>query len=167
MKVILYMAITANGYIARDDDSTPWSNEEWEAYAEEVKKVDNIIIGLRTYELMKDDGFEKIGNPLVVVVSSKDYANNTEAIFVKTPEEALEVVLQKGFTATTINGGSTLLSSFAQKGLIDEVILDVEPFLFGKGIPLFKEIDAELELELQEARKIGQNGIQLRYSVKK
>lgn len=161
------MAMTANGYIARLDDSTPWSNEEWEAYAEEVKKIGNIIIGYRTYEIMKDGEFEKIGNPLVIVVSSKQQPNDTHAIFVKTPEEALEVVLQKGFSTTTINGGSILLSSFAQKKLIDEVILDVEPFLFGKGIPLFKENDFEMALELKEVKKIGQNGIQLRYLVKK
>lgn len=161
------MAMTANGYIARLDDSMPWSNEEWEAYAEEVKKIGNIIIGYRTYEIMKDGEFEKIGNPLVIVVSSKQQPNDTHAIFVKTPEEALEVVLQKGFSTTTINGGSILLSSFAQKKLIDEVILDVEPFLFGKGIPLFKENDFEMALELKEVKKIGQNGIQLRYLVKK
>lgn len=161
------MAITANGYIARIDDATPWSDEEWEFYAEEVKKIGNIIIGYRTYEIMRDGEFKKIGNPLVIVITSKQQPSDTHAIFVKTPEEALAIASQKGFTSTTINGGSMLLSSFAEQGLIDEVILDVEPFLFGKGIPLFKENDFELELELKETIKIGKNGIQLRYSVKK
>lgn len=161
------MATTVNGYISRTDDSTPWSNEEWNAYAEEVKEIGNIIIGHRTYEIMKDGEFEKIGNPLVIVISSKQQPHDTHAIFVKTPEEALKVVSQKGFSSTTINGGSMLLSSFAEHRLIDEVILDVEPFLFGKGIPLFKENDFEMELELKGTRKVGQNGIQLHYSVKK
>lgn len=31
MKVILYMATSINGYIAREDYSTPWSEEEWKA----------------------------------------------------------------------------------------------------------------------------------------
>lgn len=111
MKVILYMAITANGYIARVDDSTPWSDEEWEAYAAEVKKIGNIIIGYRTYEVMKDMEFERIGNPLVIVVSSKEQPDNTNVVFVKTPEDALKIVSEKGFTETTINGGSTLLAA--------------------------------------------------------
>lgn len=161
------MAITSNGYIAHMDDSTPWSDDEWQAYAEEVKKIGNIIIGYHTYELMKDTAFDKIGNPLVVVVSSKEIPNSTNVVFVKTPEEALAVISARGFSVTTINGGSILLSSFAQKKLIDEVILDIEPFLFGKGIPLFKENDFELQLLLKDVTKIGKNSLQIRYSVKK
>ncbi len=33
VKVTLYMAMTVNGYVAKENDETPWSDEEWESYS--------------------------------------------------------------------------------------------------------------------------------------
>ena len=49
MKVTLYMAITANGMIARKNLETPWSDEEFNSYYEKVKEVGNVIVRSRTY----------------------------------------------------------------------------------------------------------------------
>ena len=48
MKVILYMAISANGYIAKLNHDTPWSDEELQSYSEKVKEAGNLIIGRTT-----------------------------------------------------------------------------------------------------------------------
>ena len=53
MKVILYQAMSVNGYIAGAHDETPWSDEEWKSFSKAVSEAGNIIIGRRTYELMK------------------------------------------------------------------------------------------------------------------
>src|SRR5258708_1347085 len=168
MRVILYMATTINGYIARNDDSTPWSDEEWNAYAEMVKKVKNIIIGRRTYEIMKIEGFERIGNPHVIVIKNQEEKENIpNVVFVKSPEQALEVASSKGFTETMVNGGSTIISLFTEKKLFDEIYLDVEPFVFGNGKPLFLQNNLELELLLEEIKKIGKNSFQAHYKIVK
>ena len=39
--------------------------------------------------------------------------------------------------SVVVTGGSKMNSSFAKSGLIDEVILNVEPVIIGEGIPLF------------------------------
>ena len=63
MKVILYMAMTANGMIARENDEAPWSKVVWREYYKFIKQNKNIIVGRRTYELMKNaNEFEKLGN---------------------------------------------------------------------------------------------------------
>ena len=54
-----------------------------------------------------------------------------------------------------------------KENLIDEIILDVEPLIFGKGIKLFSEGNFEAKLELLEVRKISDNVVQLRYKVKR
>lgn len=54
-----------------------------------------------------------------------------------------------------------------KEDLIDEIYLDVEPLVFGKGIPIFREADFEYELELMEIKKLNKNTIQLHYRVKK
>lgn len=166
MKVILYMASTINGYIAREDDSTPWSDEEWKAYAEMTKKTGNIIIGHKTYEIMKSD-FQKIGNPFVIVVTRQQLENNEGVAFVKTPEEAIQIAQEKGYAETMINGGSTIINLFAEKNLIDEIYLDIEPFIFGKGKQLFLPNNIEFKLHLEEIKKYSENGFQVRYSVLK
>ncbi len=168
MKTILYMATTVNGYIARPDDSTPWSDEEWNAYAEMVKRVGNIIIGRKTYEIMKDGEFDRIGNPFVIVITQqKENETIPNVVFVKTPEEALKIAEEKEYTETMVNGGSTIIDLFAQKKLFDEIYLDVEPFVFGNGKPLFLPSNLELQLSLEEIKKIGNNSFQVHYKVLK
>lgn len=168
MKVILYMATTINGFIDREDDSTPWSDEEWKAYAEMVKRVGNIIIGRKTYEIMKDGEFERIGNPFVIVMTQqKENDPISNVAFVQTPEEALKIVEEKGYTETMVNGGSTIIDLFAQKKFFDEIYFDVEPFVFGKGKPLFLPSNVELRLSLEEVKKIGNNSFQAHYIVLK
>ena len=71
----------------------------------------------------------------------------------------------KGFKSVLLTSGATLNSSFAKLGLIDEVILNVEPVIEGKGIPLFKPEDFELKLELVEMKKSKGKTIQLHYKV--
>lgn len=54
MKTILYMATTIDGFVAKKDDSTGFvSDVEWDSFQAEMKRVGNIIIGRRTFELME------------------------------------------------------------------------------------------------------------------
>ena len=64
-------------------------------------------------------------------------------------------------------GGGTLNTSFMAENLIDEIYLDVEPIVFGKGIRLFKENDFEAKLKLLEIKKLSNDEIQLHYQVLK
>lgn len=46
MKVILYMATTINGLIAKENDNVSWVSEtEWESFSGMIKKTGNMIIG--------------------------------------------------------------------------------------------------------------------------
>jgi riboflavin biosynthesis pyrimidine reductase len=64
-----------------------------------------------------------------------------------------------------VTGGATINSAFMKEGLIDEVILNVEPFLLGDGIPVFSREDFENKLELLGSEKLGDGIIQLHYRV--
>ena len=165
MKVVLYMAITANGYIAKENDETPWSDEEWDSFSNIAKKIGNLVIGRKTFEIMnQDDEFQQIGNPFTVIVSNKE---NNNSNFVNSPEQAIKLLEEKGFSEILVAGGGMLNSSFMQKGLVDEIYLDVEPFLFGKGIKLFADNEFETKLELLETKQLSKNTIQLHYRILK
>ncbi|MFN3301794.1 MAG: dihydrofolate reductase family protein [Patescibacteria group bacterium] len=170
MKVILYATTTINGYIAKENDETPWSKEVWEAYYDLIKEKGNIILGKRTYEIMKViDEFKKLNYPFTVVVSSlvPPHQVNEKTVFVSTPTKALEILKAKGFKEVIVGGGATLNSSFLQGNLIDEIYLDVEPLIFGRGIKLFSETEKEVKLKLLTVKKITKNTFRLHYKVVK
>ncbi|MFH1174484.1 MAG: dihydrofolate reductase family protein [archaeon] len=168
MYVVLYVAMTVNGYIAKENNKTPWSNEEWSSFSTFVKETKNIVIGKNTYTIMKKSGeFGKIGNPFTVVVSKENFAQNSNFAAAKSPKEALKILKEKNFAKALVAGGGMLNSSFMKENLIDEIYLDVEPLVFGKGIKLFLDTDFDAALELLGTKNLSQNTIQLHYRVLK
>ncbi len=168
-KVILFIATTANGFIARKDDSTPWSDDEWSAYAEMVKEAGNIVVGRKTYEIMKqDNNFDQIGNPFVVVLSQHgEHVSEDKAQCVHSTREALDLLRHKDFETVLISGGAMSLTSFLKDGLVDEIYIDMEPLLFAEGKPLLVPSSFEAQLSLLGVKQIGPNSIQLHYKVQK
>ncbi len=167
MKVILYMAISVDGFIAKPDHETPWSDAEFESYSSKVKETGNLIMGKTTYDLMlEENAFADLNEPfLVVLTSSEEKPTHENTVFVKDFQEALNILEQKGFETAFVGGGGKLNSVALESGLLEEIFVDVEPFIFGKGIPLFESTDIDLKLELIETKKIGDSGVQLHYKV--
>ena len=167
MKITLYMAQTVNGYAAKEDGDAPWSNAVWDTYYKLAREFDSIILGRKSYEIMETvDELGKIGNPFTVVLSRKNMVDRNNVVFVKSVEEAILVLNKKGFKRPFIGGGGEIASAFMKKGLIEKLIIDVEPLVFGKGIKIFADGDFEVKLELLETRKLSKNTIQLWYKVK-
>ncbi len=52
-----------------------------------------------------------------------------------------------------------------EKGLVDEIYLDIEPFVFGSGIKLFADGEWENKLKLLGTKLLSRNTIQLHYKV--
>ena len=160
------MATTANGYIAMGNDETPWSDEEWESFSKFAKLVGNIIIGRRTYDIMKSDNtFDELGNPFTVVVSKTMTSNDGNISIVRSPKEALEVLKEHNFTKALIAGGRMLNTSFMQENLVNDVYIDVEPLLFGEGIKLFSDSSFVARMKLINIKNLSRNVIQLHYEV--
>ncbi|MBI4170836.1 MAG: dihydrofolate reductase [Candidatus Aenigmarchaeota archaeon] len=172
MKVVLYMAMTANGIIAKEDDDTSFvSKAEWKSFRAMIRRTGNMVIGRRTYEIMrKADEFAGLDKVKIVVVTHDISlkGDTTNIIFTsKQPKEVLRLLKKEGFSKVLIAGGSALNASFMKENLVDEVYLDVEPAVFGKGIRLFAEADFEAKLRLLEIRKLSKNVIHLHYAVVK
>ncbi|MCK4945584.1 MAG: dihydrofolate reductase [Alphaproteobacteria bacterium] len=169
MKTTLMMAITINGMVAGSNDSTPWSNEEFANFEDCIAQHGNIIIGRRTFNLMaSDDNFDKLAMcNKVIVVSSTHLPSTSGCTQTPSPKDALDILKQEGFDAAMIGGGTQLNSSFLQEGLVDEIIIDIEPYLFGNGIPLLSQIEGEFKLKLLSQKMLNQNSISLRYRIVK
>ncbi len=168
MKVVMYMAITANGLIAKSNDDTSWiSKEEWDSYSSFVRKAGSSIIGHRTYDILtKQPEFAEFKDVKIVVVSHKNFQTlSPNHSITKSPKQALELL--KDFKEVIVAGGGILNSSFMKENLVDEIYLDIEPIVFGKGIPLFADSDFEAKLQLIDTKKLSDSEIQLHYKVVK
>ena len=164
------MAITANGYIAKEDNTTSWVSEtEWEGYKKMMKEVGNAIIGRKTFDVALREGDFPFEGCLNVVVTSKRIENKwgNDVVFVKSPQEALAMLADKGFASALVCGGGVLNADFMKENLIDEIYLDVEPIILGKGIKLFADVDFETKLELIGIKNLSENEVQLHYKVVK
>ncbi len=169
MRVILLMAITIDGKIAKTTDHLAnWTSKaDKKIFVEETKKAGVIIMGETTYNT--------IGRPLpgrlnVVMSQVPDASKNQLGIleFTNTqPRELLPELASRGFSSVIIGGGATINGLFLKENLIDEVWLTIEPKIFGEGLSLFKGADVNLDLELLEMKQLDTNVLQVRYKIKK
>lgn len=171
MKVILTMAVSANGMIATKTGSEEFlSHDNWLQFVKLAKRVGCFMWGRKTYEAVikwEGDYLSDLKDVKKVIISSSNSELNEGFILAHSPEEALKMFEADGFDEVIITGGSIINSDFAKKGLIDEVIFDVNPSILGEGIPVFSAFDFELKMELVKFEKVGDNIVELHYKVKK
>ena len=127
MKVILYMGITANGVIAKEDDDTSFiSDVEWESFKEMSKRTGNFIMGGRTYEVSAASNDFPYPDCLNIVMTKRPIENkwgDNVVITNKYPKEVLQLLEEKGFEIAFVGGGGKLNASFMKENLIDEILL--------------------------------------------
>ncbi len=166
MKVILYMAVTANGMIADNDDEAKFlTPEEAASYCSVVRTAGCLIVGRRTYHILtKQPEFQEFKDAKLVVMSHGDVELvDPRHQVARTPQEAVDLL--SDFREVIIAGGGIANASFLAADLVDEIYLDIEPALLGNGIPLFKGQDFERKLKLLGHKMLSENEIQLHYQV--
>lgn len=171
MKIILTMAISANGIIATKTGSEDFlSHDNWVQFVKLANKTGCFIWGRKTYEaVIKWDGdyLSDLKGVKKIIVSHSPMELSEGFVSASSPEDALMKLEADGFSEAIITGGSTLNSEFAKRNLIDEVILDVNSVILGEGVPVFAVADFQLNLELLESTKISSSVFELKYRVKK
>lgn len=163
--VTLIMAISLDGKIAKNSDHfTNWTSpEDKKIFIETSKDFGMIMMGRKTFSTFP----APLKNRLNVVFS--DQAEKEEKIdnvlWVKDePEKVLEQLEAMGYKKALLGGGSTLNSIFLKKKLINEIMITVEPKIFGAGLSLFND-DFDVDLELMSLEKINQNSFLVKYKL--
>lgn len=171
MKTILYMTLTANGYFAQADEAHAIPKEILGNLSQLLVKIGNIINGRRTY-LMGRQSYDLLrrqaaqeGLAIEVVIVS-DVPLEAEGIcVVRSPQEALEHLGQKGVGTAVVAGGGQLDSAFLSQGLIDEIYLNILPTMPNNGGVLATTNGFEAGLQLLGTTKLSDNILQLHYEV--
>ncbi len=114
-------------------------------------------MGNNTYREALRQGYFPFPEALNVVVSHENTDNQSgdKVIFTDAaPKEILRMLSEKGYKTAFLAGGGMLNASFMREKLINEIYLDIEPLMFGKGIQVIAPSEFECELELLEMKKI-------------
>ena len=167
MKVIVYLAISVNGIIEDAKGGTPWSAEQWEKWGAELKRAQCLIVGRTTHDLMSDSGeYEKYGVRRVIVLTSSGISPDPIVTTAASARQALEQLSQEGFSEVVVGGGAKTTAAFVEIGCVSEIYLDIEPFLFGGGLPFISPLgELNLNLELRDIDRYAPNAVGLRYRV--
>lgn len=170
MTVQLYMAVSVDGFVAKNNDDTSWvSNTDWDNFRSFIKEAGIIVMGRKTYEVSGDDfPYENALN--MVMTSNKTLLSKQQkdVLFTdKKPAEVVKLAKEKGFGKLLIIGGGKLNASFLEAGLIDEIILSVHPILLGQGIKLFDSKETDIKLNPFSVKQLDEGLIQIRYEVAK
>lgn len=167
MKVILLMALTVDGKIARHSDQLiDWSGKaDKKLFIQMTKKAGVLIMGSRTYDTI---GRSLPDRKNIVLTRNKTRQSDDENLVFtdQKPADLLDDLKADGYTQVILTGGSTINTLFAQANLIDEMVVTISPKIFGTGIGLFsKELD--LSLVLKSMAKMDDERVVLRYQVTK
>ncbi|NJN39036.1 MAG: dihydrofolate reductase [Leptolyngbyaceae cyanobacterium CRU_2_3] len=181
-ELIYYVACSVDGFIAHPDDSHAGFLLEGEHITDlaasfpetfpahfrdilgidsENQRFDAVLMGRKTYEVGLKVG---ISNPYphlkqyLFSHSLKESSNpNIERVSGEAVTFVKDLKHERG-KGIWLCGGATLASTLFAESLIDQLILKVNPFLMGAGIPLFAHAIPQTALELIN-HKIYKNGV--------
>jgi dihydrofolate reductase len=175
-KVKLYIAMSLDGMIARNDGDVSWlndiANEEGtdHGYSDFYKSVDAIVMGHNTYKIIEGFGidFPYPDKDCYVVTTQNDIEGNDDVSFVSGDIKSfLKHLTRKKGGDIWLVGGGLLNSSFLNEGLIDELIVFVMPIVVGEGIHIFEGDVNQTLLTLIETKTWSTGAVQHRYNIKK
>lgn len=157
-KVVLFIAMSLDGYIADENGKVDWlvgenpEAENLDTYSEFVKNVDTVIMGWNTYhqvvsELSPDEWIYK--DLQSYVITHRELHNTENVIFSnESPCDIVKKLKQQKEKDIWICGGSTIIHQLVKENLIDVYYITVIPTLLGKGIRLFESGSQEIKLQL-------------------
>lgn len=156
MANIVYIATSIDGYIAKLDGGIDWlmeipnPDQSDYGFADFMKRVDGVLMGRKTYEIVQDFDQWIYTKPVFVLTQTLDtlpgkWADKAEIV----KGELTEVINDlntRGINNIYVDGGKTI-QSFLKLDLIDEMVITRIPTLLGEGIPLFNTDTPELKFE--------------------
>jgi dihydrofolate reductase len=179
-KIRAFIFVSLDGYFEGPNRDISWHEHDADqtAYAVEgLKSGNTLLFGRVTYELMarywptphaiKTDPIvaEEMNNADKIVFSrtlKMAEWNNTRLVRDNIEEEIRGLKQMPGKNMTLLGSGS-IVTLFAQQGLIDEYQFMVDPVVLGDGTPIFKSIKQRMNLKLTATRTFMNGSVLLCY----
>ena len=170
-KLKYYVAISVDGFIARPDgsfDGFLMEGEHVTEFAESLSEFDAVLMGRKTYEVGLSFGVTNPYPQLKQYVFSASWSEspdeNVQLVSADTVSFVSELKQQTG-NDIWLCGGASLASALLVAELVDEVIVKLNPVIFGTGISLFENANSMRALNLLSSKSYDNGVLLLHYEV--
>jgi dihydrofolate reductase len=183
-KIILNLAVTLDGFIEGPNGEIDWCQMDENSGTDDffddfLPSIDTILYGRVSYDLWGQYQPGEQASPSEkkiwqAVHSKKKYVfsktpkEDPGATYISTPVSAAvkEIKAQPG-KDIWLYGGSNLVTSFINEGLVDNYLLAVFPVILGAGKPLFSNIETRIGLILKKVEASGSGVVLMSYDTKR
>jgi len=175
-KLVYYIAVSADGFIAdieRNTEDFSMTAQYIPDYMRSLQDYDTVLMGKYTYEAGYKYGI-KPGEPspiyghmmqYIFSQSMEQFEHEQLKVVRDDPSEFARSLKSEQGSAIYLCGGGKLAAYLLEHGLIDELILKVNPIVFGTGIPLFDGSIKSISLDLLDTKVYRDGNIFLRYQI--
>ena len=181
-KIVLMISVSIDGFFEGPNREIDWhlvDDELHSHFNDQLAAMGGFIDGRVTYELMAEfwptadedpanagpmAEFARIWREMPKFVYSTTLQKaewNTTIVRELVADDVRQLTSQPGGDLAL--GGADLSESFRKLDLIDEYWLYIHPIVLGRGRPLFRPTDAQLNLQLVETRVFSNGVVLLRY----
>ncbi|MBF0737505.1 dihydrofolate reductase [Staphylococcus arlettae] len=176
-KVILNLAVTLDGFIEGPNGEIDWCIMEDDMQFDKfLEQIDTILFGRKSYDLWTE--YQPNSNtPQSEYHMWKLMQNTHKYVFSRTLQYSNPTTTYiNNHIANTVNhlkaqrgkdiwlyGGSSIITTFLNQNLVDELQLAVHPIILAAGTPLFEAINNQKQLELSTVNTYKSGVVQLIY----
>lgn len=169
-KVVLYIAMSLDGCIAKPDDDLGFlsmvekEGEDY-GYTDFVSTVDAVIVGRKTYDKVLSMGYDfphSDKDAYIITRTARDPIGSVKFYTGSLPALVAELKAKQG-KHIFVYGGAEIVHELLKENLIDEFYISIIPIMLGDGISLFKNGRPELKLKLISAKQYETGLVQLHY----
>lgn len=169
-KVILYIATSLDGYIAKPNDDLSFlsivqkEGEDY-GYSDFIKSVDTVILGRKTYDwvMTQVPEFPHADKNAFIVTRTERPSIGTANFYTGKLKDLIIKLKSEQGKSIFIDGGAEIVNELLKENLIDEFIISIIPVLVGNGTKLFKDGRPEQILELVSIKQFDKGLTQLHY----
>ena len=177
MKIAVVLVTSLDGKITRESEGpSHWASPEDQShYFSLIKESALVVMGRRTYESAKSFIQRRLTPQtlrIVLTTSPEQFQSDQVSGQIEFSNESAEQLVtrleHKGYTEMVVVGGSHVNSLFLNAGLVTDIWMTVEPYIFGAGINMLAQsLTAKAQMKLENVKKLNEQGtLLLHYSVR-
>jgi dihydrofolate reductase len=173
-KVIVHIATSADGYVARPDGDLEWltsrpAPDGFYGMNTFMQSIDTKVLGRKTYEVSLRLGakFDSKKRNIVFSRHARPVGAPSGVEFVgEAPSALVSRLRAEPGKDIWLMGGGDIIASFLDERAIDEFVVSIVPVFIGDGIPLIARRHRHAALELLSSERFEDGVVQNRYQVR-
>lgn len=169
-RVVLYVANSLDGYIAREDGSVDWLFDPYaHGYEFFYEDVYTVIMGRKTYDqaLSFEEAPYSSKRAIVFSRSAKPSPYAGLEFTSEPPQDVVRRLKEEDGGMIWLVGGREISELLIANELVDELIVSIHPKILISGIPLVASKNCAVDLKLVTYEVFKSGLVQLRYEIVK